>query len=361
MERQLDIHQTITLAPPPPSEPQNAAPGEVPASKVAPSTTPPEHAESSAKVQAALAASIRTDASLSGLMRAIQELARGVGGAREANEQLVRELETLRELLGASNEQLLALKNRIRELEAECERQRAELGNDKAYLTEQYDAFLADLLDDHEQATDELRRERDALQKRVADLEESLLARSSELPQSSPKASIRPAAADAAQKAKDEEIERLRQIVERLSQERERTREALQRLQAQRDEAQSQAGKAARERDEARAELERLRGEQGRIARLPSTRPPARPAGASVSLQPARIVPKQPVLELDLDSPTSPGLGGPTTLPSPPASSKPPLRMKPDPSLRPLIGYSLRDSVAPESLGARNPSKPPKS
>ncbi|HKO52855.1 MAG TPA: hypothetical protein VJV79_34340, partial [Polyangiaceae bacterium] len=60
--------------------------------------------DSDARVQAALAASARAEASLSGLFRAIQQLGNGVGGAREANESLTLELEGLRDLLAAASE-----------------------------------------------------------------------------------------------------------------------------------------------------------------------------------------------------------------------------------------------------------------
>jgi hypothetical protein len=91
MERTLDIHQTVTLAPPPPSLDPDAGTG--PPDR---RNTPVGGDTSSAHMQAALAASNRTDESLNEFMRAIQELARGVGGARQANEHLVAELQTLR-------------------------------------------------------------------------------------------------------------------------------------------------------------------------------------------------------------------------------------------------------------------------
>src|SRR5262245_61874197 len=60
-----------------------------------PTPLPVLASESDARLQAALAASARADASLTGLFRAIQQLGNGLGGAREANESLALELEGL--------------------------------------------------------------------------------------------------------------------------------------------------------------------------------------------------------------------------------------------------------------------------
>src|SRR5262245_30016259 len=80
-----------------------------------------EPLEENPRVQAALAASTRTEASLSSLMRAVQTLTSGVSGAREANVQLVSELEQLREMLGNANQQQLAMKGRLTSLERALE------------------------------------------------------------------------------------------------------------------------------------------------------------------------------------------------------------------------------------------------
>ena len=51
------------------------------------------------RMQAALAASTRTEASLSTLFRAVRDMTEGLSGARDANEQLVTELGDVRRLL----------------------------------------------------------------------------------------------------------------------------------------------------------------------------------------------------------------------------------------------------------------------
>jgi hypothetical protein len=368
VERQIDIHQTITLTPPAPEPAAARRSLEVPLSASS-------SASSSARIQAALAAGTRTEASLSGLMQAVQDLSRGVSSARDANEQLVHELDTLRRLLEVSGEEQRTLKQRLAALEHEREHERRQDAVDKTRLQDQYDAFLADLIGDHEQALDELRRERDAAQERIAVLEARMLSLSTLPPPSSGRAA---ASALEHVAGAGEELLRLQASLEKLGHERERTREALHRLQQQRDEAQTQAAKALRERDEARAEADLLRAEMARAQRVASTRPPAARGSGNLSMRRTDPPPRrrestpplgqpiptlgQPALELDLP----PARGGkpstpPQTLPAHRAGSRPPLRPKPDPSSRPLIGYSLRDSVAPESLGTlRNPSKPPK-
>jgi hypothetical protein len=378
MERPLDIHHTVTLAPPPPSA--DGAEDLGPADR---RNTPVGGDASSAHMQAALAASNRTDESLNELMRSIQELARGVGGAREANEHLVQELETLREMLGSANEQRLALRNRLTVLEQEHRSDRKRAAADASYQQEQYDAFLSDLLDDHEQATDELKRERDTAHRRIAELEARLLSLSTQSPPSSKPTSrgeVATMASDAAMRA---ELAQLKSTVDRLTQERERTREALQRLQVQRDEAQAQAAKAVRERDAALAGADDfgrasshpgpLRHSNVPLSARPTDPPPptvprptaTRPTGPTAAPQPAAAQPavtRRPVLELELDVGPSPRRSSPSPEPQAPRVSKPPLRQKPDPISRPLIGYSVKDSVAPESLGSSpRHSKPPKS
>ena len=91
------------------------------------------------------------------------------------------------------------------------------------------------------------------------------------------------------------------------------------------------------------------------------TDPPPRRRESSPSLAQS-LGSRQPALELDLETGRADKRSAPApNVPAHRAGSRPPLRPKPDPTSRPLIGYSLRDSVAPESLGGlRNPSKPPK-
>jgi hypothetical protein len=174
-------------------------------------------------LQAALSASGRAEASLSTLMRAIRDLSSGVSGAREANVQLMRELEAMSDLLGAANERQLALKNRVSLLEQSLERAHVEAQRERAYILDQQDAFIAAMMDDHEQVIAELYREIEAARHR---------------PSQRPNTFIEPAnpSDDSALRA---ELEEAKQTVEKLLSERDRARETLLKVQAQRDEAQA--------------------------------------------------------------------------------------------------------------------------
>src|SRR6478752_486377 len=156
--------------------------------------------ESDARLQAALAASARADASLTGLFRAIQQLGNGLGGAREANESLALELEGLRDLLGVASEQQQIFERKISELEQVLDRTRKEHAHERGYLIDQQDLFLVKLLDEQE----------------------------------------------------------LERTAQKLAEDRERARETVARLQAQRDEAQIAVARIERERDEALHEIHRL-------------------------------------------------------------------------------------------------------
>lgn len=220
-------------------------------------------------------------------------------------------------------------------------------------------------------------------------------------------------------RAEHAELERTAQ---KLSEDRERARETVARLQAQRDEAQSAVARISKERDDALHQIHRLKSELGG-PRIPlSTRPPpadsrrvgaatltldqlemearlsrptapspasspgssptasspsaaAKPSGISSVLSPPRSNPNAAPLATRL-SPAPSRLSPPPAKHSPPpeelrraltappamqssASSRPPLKQKPDASTRPLVGYSMNhDSVEPEHLeGARLSSK----
>src|SRR6185295_12093232 len=112
-----------------------------------------------AHLHAALSASGKAEASLSTLMRSIRDLSAGVSGAREANVQLLRELEAMSDLLGAANERQLALKNRVNLLEQSLERAQIESSRERAYILDQQDAFIAAMMEDHELVVAELNRE----------------------------------------------------------------------------------------------------------------------------------------------------------------------------------------------------------
>jgi hypothetical protein len=174
-------------------------------------------------------------------MRAIRDLSSGVSGAREANLQLLRELEGMADMLGSANETQLALKNRVALLEQTLERTHQEASAERAYILEQQDAFIAAMMEDHEQVLVELHRELEAARARPG-------GRTTTLPdfpgvsEPSEEKDLR-GALDAAERP-----------IEKLFAERVSARETQLKLQAQRDEAQATVARLTRERDLARAE-----------------------------------------------------------------------------------------------------------
>jgi hypothetical protein len=416
--------------------------------------------ESDARLQAALAASARAEASLNGLFRSIQSLGSGVGGAREANDSLTHELEALRDMLGAASEQQLAFKQKVALLEQALDRARKETERDRAFLIEQQDAFLVILIDEQEA---ELRRrdsDLETLRGRVAELEQRDPIVKIREPIAAPRvitpsqvatvapprpegitltsaASVTPPSTDM-DRAERAELERTAQ---KLAEDRERARETVQRLQAQRDEAQAAVARITKDRDEALQQVHRLKAELGgpristrppsaesrrdsasfrvasqpgdiltlegleleaRLARPVSSSQPTLPAASSadpslphqssskLSAAPISSVLNPPRSNPATSSPLPTRLSPPPTRLSPPpnrlspppagrnsqppeelrraltnppasspTSSKPVLKQKPDPSTRPLVGYSMgTESVETEHV--RLSSKPPR-
>ena len=399
-----DPHESVTIAPPAPSfDDLRSFATPVPASL---SNRSDQH------FRAALDAGSRAGSSLTDLSRIMAELSGGLVGARQANEQLVQELSTLRAMLGSANEQQLALQHRTAQLEQELMLSQSAAERERQFLFEQQDEFLAAILDEHDEALRARHGQSDTT-RRSADV------------------------ADLAEKLVEAESARLLAETECV-----RARDALARAQAQRDEAQVRAEKRERERDELRAEASQLRARLG-THRSPSTKPPVtsskppsfrppvmlhldeselgytlRTRSSSPRLPSARprLTPAPAELESAVSSAptaepfpresTRPGVGGPKpseaapppsfgpppsgwTPPPPPAepepepepspaprqpvisaASMPPglsgqqpiLKQKPHPTTRPLIDYSLRgDAVLSETLeGARLSSKPPR-
>lgn len=362
-------------------------------------------AQSDARVQAAIAASARAEASLSGLFRAIQHLGSGVGGAREANEVLTQELEALRDMLGAANEQQLAFKHKVALLEQVLDRTRKEAQRDQEFLTEQHDAFIVDLIDEQEGEIARRDSELAVLRERLAEIERRTDVATVPPPTADTRGTLRAAAGEEGSALARAERDELERTAQKLAEDRERARETVQRLQAQRDEAQGAVSRITKERDDALQQIHRLKSELGG-PRIPlSTRPPpveSRKPDAGTTKPPPP--PAQDLgAELTLDNreidarlrrppTTSPGLGIPPAPTSPPAaakalfppfssivtpprnnplavpissklspppeelrraltasptlspagtSSRPPLKQKPDASTRPLVGYSL--------------------
>jgi len=391
----------------------------------------PTHGDT--RMQLAIAAGSRAEASLSGLFRAIEHLSNGAGAAREANEQLTQELEILREMLGRANEQYLASKHKISLLELALERTRRDAERDRAFLIDQHDAFIIDLMDEHDGSLERQSAEIGMLRDRLLVIEHrnspTVAPPSVQVVDREKVTEAPPPFSSGVDRAEFAELQRTAQ---KLGEDRERAREAMQRLQAQRDEAQVAVDRLARERDEALEQVRQLKSELGgprlplstrppsfearrteakstkppvsaaravrpelsldqsemdaRLSRPPAaaSTPPAEPPRPSASLRAASVIPsdpKPPSITSVLDPPPSkPRPSVPASNFSPPpeelrqaltvspslqprgaTSSRPPLKQKPDPSTRPLVGYSVStDSIQPERIETLRPSARPK-
>jgi hypothetical protein len=244
-------HEAVTIAPPAPNFED----------MLRHLTPPPSLSNREQPFRAALEAGARAGSSLSELSKIVSELSGGLMGARQANENLVQELATLRALLGSANETQLSLKHRVAELEQELFLSRARAEEEHRLLSEQHDDFLAALLEEHEQAL---------AQARESDTQRTSTERS-ELAQKLLRA-------EAAQKHAESEHAR--------------AREGLTKAQTQRDEAQARAERLERERDELRAEASLLRARLGSQRSVSTVPPPP-----VVSRPPSFYPP--PALQLD--------------------------------------------------------------
>lgn len=229
-----DPHESVTIAPPAPSFDELL--DQAGAAQSLPS-------QSDRHFRAAMDASARAGSNLGELSKMVAELSSGVVGAKRANERLVQELATLRAMLDAESEQQAGLRRSVAQLEQQLADARAEAERERRFLTDQHDAFLAALLDEHEEAL----RARDSREDTRTSAEISELARQL-------------AQAEAARQQAELESQRARQ--------------ALSKAQAQRDEAQARAALRERERDELRAEASMLRARSGTLRTLSTTPPP---------------------------------------------------------------------------------------
>lgn len=187
------------------------------------------------RVQAALAASTRTEATLSGLMRAVQEVTTGLTDAREDNSELAQVLATLRETLTANIEEKTSLEVQLASLTVErdhalreVEQARADAERDRAFLVEEQDRFLAALLEEHEEALISLKAERDDALARARARREATTAPVVKKTPNLPSDTLE----------LQHELMVARESIEKLLGERQRWLETLRRLQTQRDEAQ---------------------------------------------------------------------------------------------------------------------------
>jgi hypothetical protein len=110
------------------------------------------------RLDLALAGVSRTEANLGQLLRGLKHLAAGAAAAREANIELAHELDELRAHLVHVNEEEVALRYRMAQLEQLLDVVRHESGRERDFLIEQQDLFLLEILNDHERQIGELRR-----------------------------------------------------------------------------------------------------------------------------------------------------------------------------------------------------------
>ncbi len=355
----------------------------------------PTHGGKENELGAVLAASTRAGASLSALYRAIQQVTDGVTDARQANEHLTQELSRVREMLGASNEERLALKNQVAILEQELEQLRAASVSEREFLISEQDNFLVGLLEEHDQQLARLIRERETAQSELAEV----------LRSSSHTQPVRKPGREALE---EEGAAQLLNRIDKLTQEQEASRGTLRRLQAQRDGAHEQIKKLEQSLADARQEAATLRASgvtappddprrtQPACPETPNGRVPIsadgekrrkegvaeqsagqpakssdRPTLDAVMTQRATVPPApnelaQALVESRPSPPqgtrkaTSPEVPRAVSEPEPTRtpSKRPPLKRKPDPAQQPLGGYSVSgEDVEAETVVS---SKPPR-
>ncbi len=110
------------------------------------------------RLELALAGVTRSDASLGLLIRSLKHLAAGAIAAREANTELTHELDALRTHLTRSNGEEHALRFRMGQLEQLLDVIRHETTRERAFLIEQQDAFLIEIMTDHERQISDLQQ-----------------------------------------------------------------------------------------------------------------------------------------------------------------------------------------------------------
>lgn len=162
-----NYHEKLTAmaSPTPPDAlPLSTVPKLVPPRPTAPPTsfTRPAQARPSGDpttaVEAAIDATQRTSTSLSSLLDTLGRFTSGINGAQEASEQLKHELFMLREMLGTSNQESLALKVKVDNLERQLEEARSEGVEEQRYIRDEQDRFIAALMEEYEMEIEHLKR-----------------------------------------------------------------------------------------------------------------------------------------------------------------------------------------------------------
>jgi hypothetical protein len=120
------------------------------------------------RLDLALAGVSRTEANLNQLIRGLKHLAAGAAAARQANLELVNELDELRAHLVHVNEEEVALRYRMGQLEQLLDVIRHQSSRERDFLIEQQDSFLVEIISDHDRQIAELRRSvRDAANRKA--------------------------------------------------------------------------------------------------------------------------------------------------------------------------------------------------
>jgi chromosome segregation ATPase len=125
----------------------------------------PSPAAIAMRVEAAMAASARTEATLAELFRTAKFLSASITAARDANAELERELEVLCAVVDGAGAQRSGLERRIQRLERVVEETGRDAAREREFLVGEHDAFIASLISDHE-------RELENLRKRLSELSE---------------------------------------------------------------------------------------------------------------------------------------------------------------------------------------------
>ena len=112
-----------------------------------------------ARMELALVGVTRTEANLGLLIRGLKHLSAGALAAREANTELMHELDELRTQLARNYDEEQAMRFRMGQLEQLLDVIRHESSRERSFLLEQQDLFLVQILTDHERQVGELRRQ----------------------------------------------------------------------------------------------------------------------------------------------------------------------------------------------------------
>lgn len=117
-----------------------------------------------ARLEAAMAASARTEATLADLFRTAKFLSATITAVRDANAELERELEVLCAVVDGAGAQRTGLERRIQRLERAVEEKSRDATREREFLVGEHDAFIASLISDHERELSKLRAQLNELE-----------------------------------------------------------------------------------------------------------------------------------------------------------------------------------------------------